>query len=60
MLRSANLRAANLGGASLFGTDLRHANVRRASFRSAEADHETRWPDGFEPSVHGIEPWPTP
>ena len=58
VLRSANLRAANLASTNLFGADLRRTNVRNATFRGAEADHETRWPDGFTPSAHGIEPWP--
>ena len=58
VLRAANLRGSNLVGASLFGADLRRANLRRASFRSAEADQETRWPDGFDPGAHGVEPWP--
>jgi hypothetical protein len=58
VLRAANLRGSNLGRASLFGADLRRANLRRASFRSAEADQETRWPDGFDPAANGVEPWP--
>jgi hypothetical protein len=58
ILRSSNLRAANLHGAMLFGADLRRANLRRASFREAEADAATRWPQGFDPSAHGLEPWP--
>jgi uncharacterized protein YjbI with pentapeptide repeats len=59
VLRGADLRAANLSRASLFGADLSKSNVRKTSFRNAEADVETTWPQGFDPSSHGIEPWST-
>ena len=26
--------------------------------REAQADSGTSWPDGFDPTKHGIEPWP--
>ena len=58
VLRGADLHAANLSRASLFGADLSKANVRRTSFRNVEADAATTWPQGFEPGLHGIEPWP--
>ncbi|MDJ0852082.1 MAG: pentapeptide repeat-containing protein [Myxococcota bacterium] len=58
ILRGADLHAANLTKASLFGADLRKSNLKRATLRHAEADSETKWPQGFEPAAHGIDPWP--
>lgn len=58
-LRRANLRHADLGGANLEKadleyTDLRWATLNGARLQGAQATEETRWPEGFDPKVHGV------
>lgn len=54
-LSSANLEGADFSGAELHGAyvggaDLRGTVLNRAGLRGAMADHQTVWPEGFEPS----------
>lgn len=72
--REANLRHADATGASLTRADLRETDLRGADFTAAHlrectftgalADHNTRWPAGFDPHDAGIvltdQPGPEP
>lgn len=51
-LRGANLRSANLSHADLRGADLRRAKIDEATtMTGCWYDHQTLWPDGFDPSA---------
>jgi hypothetical protein len=47
-LSSCDLRSADLRGTDLTGADLTASRVTGATYSAA-----TRWPDGFDPSLHG-------
>ena len=61
-LRGADLSEADLSGAKLFEANLYRANLTRTRFyrplradlRGAEANNETRWPEGFDPEAFGV------
>ncbi len=49
----ADLREAHLMKANLIGADLRGAKLQSATFKDAKYDKTTRWPEGFNPKMHG-------
>jgi uncharacterized protein YjbI with pentapeptide repeats len=54
-LRWADLSLDNVGaGTQLQGADLRGAALEGVNLTGAEYDDETRFPDGFDPSSHGM------
>lgn len=57
-LSGAILIGADLGGANLHVADLRRADLRGADLsgsilREALYNHDTKWPDGFDPQARG-------
>lgn len=52
-LSGANLSGANLHGASLRGANLEGADLHGVVLAGAMYDEDTRWPDSFDPCVHG-------
>lgn len=52
-LSFADLRAAQLGGADLRGVNLTGALLFGVYLLDAIYDHETRWPQNFNPRDHG-------
>jgi YD repeat-containing protein len=53
-LLEADLFGANLSAAMLIGADLRCRRWDQAIWKGACADSTTRWPEGFDPLVHGL------
>ena len=64
--RRANLRNANIGvddfgwSSSIFGVDFREADLTGTILERAQFDSETKFPEGFDPSAHGVDRWQTP
>lgn len=53
-LQGANVGRARFAGAVFDGADLRAIDLTEANLNGAQADHFTKWPDGFSPQVHGV------
>ena len=51
VLVGADLQGADLRGADLRGANLESAVLREAKLNSAKYDHNTRFPDGFDPGA---------
>lgn len=54
----ARLLGANLSESRMYSTDMRQTRLEGAILSQVETDTQTRWPEGFSPSKHGIAPWP--
>lgn len=55
-LRSANLTRAHLDRAILRGADLSTAQLQGTHLTGVVTDHTTRWPSGFNPNPHRLDP----
>lgn len=55
-LREANLEFGDLRRAILGGADLRGAVLGEVRLEGARDSTTTKWPEGFDPAVHGVVP----
>jgi uncharacterized protein YjbI with pentapeptide repeats len=53
-----NLAGADFTNAILIATDLIDADLTGSKMTGAVADARTRWPEGFDPQLHGVEVLP--
>lgn len=53
-LRGSDFTGADLTGAVLWGADLTGADLTDTTLDDAEVDAQTRWPDGFDLSIHRL------
>ncbi len=58
MMTGAQLLRTNFTSANLCGADLSRALLQDCRFEEVQCDPRTKWPEGFEPHLFGITPWP--